>query len=156
MMNNNMPNMPHENADHMYPEVYHKFMPVAHGVIKDMEKQYGEIYLHEDMLNDMVDEAMRRSGIEKMDNNMNNSNMPQQPMPLHYDVNGKDDPDDDPAIPTVSQFGRHHGGGRPRRQTIGHRRYDPWRYYDPGFSSDLFRILFLQELLGRPRYGWRF
>jgi hypothetical protein len=97
-MNMNKSNMNmRDNDDHLYPEVYHHFAPVADQLIKDMETRHGEIYLNEDLLQQMIDEAIRRSNI--------NENMPNMPIP-------KDD-----AVPTFHEF----GGGRGRG---GWRGYD--------------------------------
>jgi hypothetical protein len=124
--NMNYPNMPRDNRDDkdfMYPEVYNKFMPVAEQIMKEMEKQYGDVYLNEDMLRQMVDEAIRRSGIDNM------SEMP-----------------DSDAVPTVNLYGRY--GGRYHGR-------DGWRYYNRGALSDIFSILFLNQIFGHRRHHWR-
>lgn len=133
----NMPDMTLDNRvseDYMYPEVYHKFAPVADQIIKDMEKKYGDIYMSEDMLNQMVEEAIRRSGADNM------NEMP-------YNANANDGDKDGEAIPTMRRYGgRHYGhfhGG------------DGWRYYDRGALSDIFSILFLNQIFGRRRHNWR-
>jgi len=128
--NMNTPNIPRENEEYMYPEIYHKLAPITHRLIKDMEKQHGDanIYLNEDLLNGMVEEAIRRSGIS----NMNTQSMEYDDM-------------DDEAVPTIAGQG------------IRHNRYDRSRrrYYDRDALSDIARILFLQELFGRRRHNWR-
>jgi hypothetical protein len=123
-MNNNM-NM-YENEDYMYPEVYQKFAPVADQLIRDMERQHGShIYLNEDLLNQMTDEAIKRTNMD-------------------VPVSAMDAADD--VVPVMYEFGRGrsrhgHGGG--------------WRHYDRGALSDIYRILLLQSIFGRRRPFWR-
>ena len=141
----NMSNMPGNTEEFMYPEVYKNLHPHCHQIITDMEKQYGNIYLTEDLLNQMTDEAIRRSGMmeENMPDNMSNmDNMGMEPMPY----SAKDD-DPPAAIPTARQFRRHSGYGRGR----------PRRFFDYDGLSDIAKILFLQEIFGRrrPYWGWR-
>ena len=139
MYNNNLNNLNNMNnmnfngvspesdtEDFMYPEVYHHFAPVADQIIKEMERQYGDIYLTEDLLNKMTDEAIRRSGFD-----------PASPVSSSSGVkNGE-------AIPVMSNFGYgRHGGGN-------------WRGYDRGAVSDIFRILLLQQIFGGRRPRWR-
>jgi len=128
-MSNNMSNMPRENEDHLYPEVHQRFAPIVDQLISDMERQYGEIYLTEDLLNQMIEELHRRSGMD---------NMPAS----SYDTQ------DEEAIQTMHEIGRH--GGRDRGR-------DRWRRYDRSALSDIFGILILQQLFGRrrPRWRWR-
>ena len=120
MMNMNM----RESDEHLYPDVYKKFAPITDQLIKDMEKNHGEIYLNEDLLRQMTDEAIRRTETDA---------------PASADTLGE-------AVPTIYEFGggRHHG-------------YGGWRGYDRGALSDIFRILFLQQIFGRrrPRWRWR-
>jgi len=106
IQNNNINNMnltgiPRDAEDSMYPEIYHRFMPVVDQLIKDMEKKYGEIYLTEDLLKQMTDEAIRRSGIDAA------------PIPV-------DNMTDADAVPTFNEFehGRR-GGGNWRRYDRG-------------------------------------
>jgi len=63
--NMNMSNMPRENEDDMYPEVYRKLAPICDQLIKEMENKYGNIYLSEDLLNQMKNEAIRRMGMDE-------------------------------------------------------------------------------------------
>ena len=127
----------------MYPKEYDKYLPVADQVINDMQNQYGneDIYLDADMLNQMVEEAVRRSKNMDMDMDMDNINKPEEK--------------DGDAIPTILDFGR-------RPTVIGpdydygydheyHHGYDP----DPPSSSlaDIYKILLLQRLLGGGFYG---
>ena len=144
----NMSNMPNETEEFMYPEVYKNLHPHCHQIINDMEKQYGNIYLTEDLLNQMSDEAIRRSGMmmedkDNMQDNINNmGNMDMETM--SHSVQGDDPP---AAIPTARQFRRHSGYGRGR----------PRRFFDYDGLSDIAKILFLQEIFGRrrPYWGWR-
>jgi len=121
----NMSNMPRENEEFLYPEVYRRLAPICDQLIKEMENKYGNIYLSEDLLNQMSDEAIRRSG---MDN-------------TEADPYSKRDGD---AVPTIREFGRHDGYGR-----------DRWRNYDRGALSDIAGILFLNQIFGRRRPFWR-
>lgn len=135
-----MSNMPRDNKDYMYPEIYNKFAPVIEQVIRDMEKQHGEIYMTEEMLNQMVDEAIRRSGMDNMTdmNNMNDMN----------DMPGEE------AVPAMN-YGRHRGGRYYGRHGHGYGYYDGWQYYDRDALSDIYRILFLQRIFGNRRHNWR-
>jgi hypothetical protein len=128
----NMPNIPSDTEDFMYPEIYQTFAPIVEQLIRDMERQYGDIYLTEDLLNQMVDEAIHRAGIE---------NMPSAP--VSTDQDGE-------AIQTINEFGRHGGRDRGRDR-------DRWRRYDRSALSDIYRILILQQVFGRrrPRWKWR-
>ena len=47
----------------MYPKEYDRFLPIADQVINDMQNQFGneDIYLDTDTLNQMAEEAVRRS-----------------------------------------------------------------------------------------------
>ncbi|MCL1859554.1 MAG: hypothetical protein FWF92_10035 [Oscillospiraceae bacterium] len=128
--NQNNMNMPHETEEHMYPEVYKTFAPICDQMIKEMEHKYGNIYLSEELLNQMTDEAIRRSG---MDDNYKNNMDP--------DPYSKKDGD---AVQTIYEFGRHGGYGR-----------DHWRRYDRGALSDIAGILFLNRIFGRRRPFWR-
>jgi len=127
--NMNMPNMPFDTEEFLYPEVYQRFSPVVDQLIRDMERQHGDMVLNEDLLNQMVEEAIRRSGMDRMEN-----------MPA--------DAHDSDAIPTINEFGRHGGRDRDRDR-------DRWRRYDRGALSDIYRILILQQLFGRRRPRWR-
>jgi len=126
----NTPNIPHDNEDFMYPEVYKKFLPICDQLIKEMENKYGNIYLSEDLLKQFTDEVIRRSGMDDTE----------------ADPYSKKDGD---SIPTIREFngGRHDGYyGRDR----GH-----WRHYDRGALSDIAGILFLNQIFGRRRPFWR-
>ena len=144
-MNNNMNvnsvPLPRETEEYMYPEVYQKFMPVVEQIIKEMEKQYGNIYLNEDLLNKMIDEAIKRAGIGA---NVPSQPQPQFPSPYAVKDSVSDDMKDGDTIPTFNEFGGHgrRGGGH-------------WRGYDRGALSDIYRILFLQSIFGRRRPFWR-
>ena len=128
MMNTNKNNMLiHESEDHLYPEIYTTFAPVADQLIRDMEKQHGDIFLTEDLLREMINEAIRRTEVEA-------------PAAIPTEAEITED-----AIPTLYEFGR----GRPRGNR-GH-----WRRYDRGALDDIFRILFLQQIFGRRRPHWR-
>lgn len=127
---NNYPDISKDTRDteeYMYPEVYQKFIPVADQLIRDMEKQYGDIVLTDDLLNRMADEGVRRSGVITM------------PQPQYTGYTEKNEE----AIPTFNDF-----------RYDGHRH---WRDYDRGALSDIFKILFLQQVFGRrrPRWRWR-
>ena len=134
-------NMPYENEDLMYPEVYHKFAPIADQLLRDMERQYGDIYLNEDLLNQMVEEAIRRTGMD--------------PMPMQQSAPASAGQDGD-AVPAMNDFGRHGNRDRDRDKDRGRDR-DRWRRYDRGAVSDIYRILLLQQIFGRrrPRWRWR-
>jgi len=123
-------NMQFDNDDFMYPDVYLKFFPIAEQLIRDMERKYGDIFLDEDLLNQMVEEAIRRTGAD----------IPSNPVSSGQDGD---------AVPTMNDFGRH-GGNRGRDR-------DRWRRYDRSALSDIYRILILQQLFGkrRPRWRWR-
>ena len=130
MNNMDMPNMPQygEQYMYMYPEVYHKLAPHCDRIIKEMENnRYGNINLNEEMLNQMSDEAVRRSGL---DNNT-----------MEFD----EPCDDPPAVQTIRGFDGHRGfnGGRGRNF-----RYD---YYG---VPDIARILLLQQIFGYRRPFW--
>ena len=118
-----------DTEESMYPEVYHKFMPVADQLIKEMEKKYGEIYLTDDLLNQMTDEAMRRSGMNAAD---------PSPSDTRDMWMGNGD-----VMPAIYEFGRGRRGGY-------------WRNYDRDALSDIYRILLLQQLFGRRRPYWRY
>jgi len=127
-INQNM-NMPRESEEFMYPEVYHKIAPHCDQIIKEMENKYGNIYLNNDLLSQMTDEAIHRSGMcedemDKMD---------------------KADPPGD-SMPTILDFGR---PGRFDRDHFRRRRFDR------DGLSDVARILFLQQIFGRSRPFWR-
>ena len=120
-MNNNM-------AENMYPEVYNHFAPIADSVIKDIEKQYGgDIHIDENMLNQMVEEAIRRSAI--------NDN-----------ISAKED-----AVPVIYQHNSRYGHGYNGKG----KNQNHWRNYDRSSLSDIYRILLLQQLFGRRRPRWR-
>lgn len=135
-MNNNMNNMNNMNydgisknfdtEDYLYPEIYHQMMPMIDQMIKDMEKKYGEIYLTEDLMKQITDEAIRRSGIDTT-------------------IQPPFDMKEDDAIMTINEFG-HGRHGRHHRN-----------FHNRDSFSDIFRILFLQQLFGRrrPRWRWR-
>jgi len=135
--NFNIPNMQCNAEEYMYPEIYRHFAPIADRLIQEMEIRHGEIYLTEELLNDMVEEAIRRSGID------NQQNMPADP----YD--DMDMPDED-AMPVMRDFRR---GGSGRRRGYGR---GGWRRYDRSAISDLYRILLLQQIFGRRRHSWRY
>ena len=138
----NMSNMPDNTGEFMYPEVYKNLQPHCSQIIQDMEKQYGNIYLTEDLLNQMTDEAIRRSGMmeENMPENMNKmDNMGMEPMT--YSANDDDPP---PSIPTARPFRRHESFRRNRQR----------RFFDYDGLSDIAKILFLQEIFGRRRPYW--
>ena len=134
---NNMPTagMPFDSEDFMYPEVYHQFAPVVEQLLRDMERQHGDILLNEDLLNQMVEEAIRRTGMD----------MPSPSAPVSTDQDGD-------AVPAIAEFGRN--GGRDRDRGRDRNR---WRRYDRGALSDIYRILILQQIFGRrrPRWRWR-
>ena len=132
----NMNNMQFNTEESMYPEAYHKIAPIVDQLIREMERQHGDIFLNEDLLNQMVEEAMRRSGMDSM--------------PSSSGAAGVSAEQDGDAVPTINEFGRH--GGRDR-----HRDRDRDRNRDRDAFSDIFRILFLQQLFGRrrPRWRWR-
>ena len=127
----NYPDMPRDSEEYMYPEVYRKFAPIADRMIRDMEKQYGDIILSEDILQQMSDEAVRRAGA--------GADMPPQFTPKTLKT--------DDAIPAVNMYGMYDRGRGGRH----------WSDYDRGALSDIFKILFLQQIFGRrrPRWGWR-
>ena len=135
--NMNFPNMSFDNEEFMYPDVYHKFAPIVEQLIRDMERQHGDIVLNEDLLNQMVEEAIRRSGTD----------MP--PLTVSAEQDGD-------AVSTMAEFGRHGGRDRDRDRDRGRDR-DRWKRYDRGALSDIYRILILQQLFGRrrPRWRWR-
>ena len=123
------------NIENLYPEIYIKFAPIAEQLIKDMERQSGNIHLTEALLQEMTDEAIRRAETGAV-------------IPAGADAS--DSPDLNlEAVPVLYQFGAnrdgHHGGfNRPH-----------WHGYDRGVFSDIFRILFLQQIFGRRRPNWR-
>jgi len=127
--NMNMPNMPRDTEEYMYPEVYQQFFPVIEQLIKEMEQQYGDIYLSEDLLDQMIEEAIRRSGLENI-------------QPSSNDI-----PDGD-AVQTMNEFNRYGGRDRGRDR-------NRWKRYDRSALSDIYRILILQQLFGRRRPRWR-
>ena len=141
----NMNKNTRESDEHLYPEVYKKLAPVAEQLIRDMEKQHGDIYMTEDLLRQMVDEAIRRAELDTPAD-----------VPASADVPAEE------AVPVLYQLGRrpqagghghhnqhgHHGGHH--GQHGGH-----WRNYDRGALSDIFNILFLQQIFGRRRPHWR-
>lgn len=47
--------------DALYPEIYRKLSPIVDQLIFDMERQYGNIELTEDLLSQMADEVLRRA-----------------------------------------------------------------------------------------------
>ena len=126
-MNINMSNIQRDaqTEEYMYPEVYKKLSPICDQIIRDMERQYGNICLSEDILNQMTDEALRRSEMGM-----------QNPDPY----NAKDGD----SIQTIREFGRHDGFHR-----------DPWRHYERSALSDIAGILFLNRIFGRRRPFWR-
>ena len=120
-------NMPHESDDFMYPEVYRHLSPICDQIIKEMENKYGNIYLTDDLLNQMAEEAIRRSEMDRTDrmdkpDNMNNMNMD--------------------SVQTFHEFSGRYGR-------------DHWRRYDRGALSDIAGILFLNQIFGRRRPFWR-
>ena len=128
--NMNMPNIQRDTEEFLYPEVFQIFGPIVDQLLRDMERQYGEIYLSEDLLNQMADEAIRRSGI---DNNM-------QPV-------SNADMDDSDAVQTMAMNNlRHDRRCRDR---------GCWRRYDRSALSDIYKILILQQIFGRRRPNWR-
>ena len=118
--------------EHLYPEVYNKFAPVAEQLIRDMEKNQGDIYLTEDLLRQMTDEAIKRA----------EADLPAEAVQTEADAETED------AVPVIYQYG---GRGRPG----GGHRGGRWRGYDRGALDDIFRILFLQQIFGRRRPHWR-
>ena len=132
---NNINNMNSANSinsteDFMYPEVYHKFMPIIDQIIKEMERQHGNIYLSEDLLHQMSDEVIRRSG-------MGMGTGIDMPQPIQQKDN---------AIPAMAGYEHHEHHGHDEH----------WRRYDRGALSDITSILLLQQLFGRRRPSWRF
>ena len=122
MMNMNM----RESDEHLYPDVYNQFAPIADQLIRDMEKNHGDIYLNEDLLRQMIDEAIKRA---------------------EADAPVSTDEATDEAVPTIYNFGR--------RQQKNHGGHGHWSNYNRGALSDIFRILFLQQIFGRRRPCWR-
>ncbi|MCL2096435.1 MAG: hypothetical protein FWH10_05960 [Oscillospiraceae bacterium] len=172
---NNMPPMTPAVAEQyigqfMYPEVHDKFYPVVEQILRDMEQRNnGEIYLSEDMLNQMVEDAMARSGVNRnpirhvypYDNNYGVNETDMQEMHEMQDMRTSGEAmtetgEDGEAVQTIAGYGRRggpghiRGGYRPGGYYAG-----GWRNYDRGALSDIFRILFLQELFGRRRPNWR-
>jgi len=145
----NRENNNYNSYNSMYPEVYHQFMPVAEQVIRDMESRHGdniylnnsnnpgnlnnsnEMQINEDMLNQMVNEAIRRSAN----------------MPPNANANAA-------SVPTITMmdYGRDHDYGH------GHG-HDPdpphWSGYGRSALSDIYRILLLQQLFGGRGHGGR-
>ena len=136
----NIPNMRRDTEEDMYPEVYNKFFPITDKIINDMEMQYGDVDLNEDLLNQMVEEAIRRSGMDKMDNINGNIT------PMPYDIR------DGKAVPTIADYGRRPGPGRHDDRD---RDRDFRRHFDRDGLSDILRILFLQQIFGKRRHNWR-
>ena len=138
-MNFNQNNISFDSEDFMFPEVYNIFFPIVDQLIRDMERQRGEIYLTEDLLNQMVEEAIRRSGVDNIPSSANT--------------------DETDAVPTINMNMGDFGRGRPggNRDRDRDRDRDRWRRYDRGALSDLYRILLLQQIFGRrrPRWRWR-
>ena len=145
----NMNRNTHDSDEHLYPEVYKKLAPVAEQLIRDMEKQHGDIYMTEDLLRQMIDEAIRRAELD---------------MPVSADVATEE------AIPVLYQLGRrptqtgghghhnhhgHHGQHHGHHGHSHHRHGGHWRNYDRSALSDIFNILFLQQIFGRRRPHWR-
>ena len=119
-----------ENDDRFYPEIYRHFAPVADQLIRDMEKNHGDIFLNEDLLQQMIDEAIRRAEADA-------------PASAEAEEELED------AIPTIYSFGGGRGRGR------GGRRGGGWRGYGRGALDDIFRILLLQQIIGGRRSNWR-
>ena len=113
----------------MYPQEYDKYLPIANQVIDDMEEQHGSgnIYMDTDMLNQMVEEAVRRTQNTNIDMNMS--------MDMDMDMMAMDDIEDGDAVPTILDFGR-------RPAVVD-------SYSGSSTLSDIFKILLLQELFGR-------
>jgi len=89
---NDVSNTNSDTAEDMYPEVYHKLIPVVDQIIKEMERKSGNIYLTPDLLNQMTDEASNRFGTDAV-------------TPVQNDMNTD-------AIPTMREFRPvRYGGG---------------------------------------------
>jgi len=124
------------NSDILYPEVYEKFAPIADQLIRDMEKQHGDIILNEDLLRQMIDEAIRRTELET------SADMPtEEAVSVLYQVGRR---------PNNHSNRQHNHGGGSHGHHHGH-----WSSYNHGALNDIFRILFLQQLFGRRRPNWR-
>ena len=81
-----MPN----TEEYMYPEVYKNLSPICDQVINDMENKYGNVYLSDDLLAQMSNEAVRRLETDDNKNNMGD------------------------AVPTIRDYGRRGNSGRDR------------------------------------------
>ena len=113
------------NDENLYPDVYKTFAPIADQLIRDMEKNHGDIYLNEDLLQQMIDEAIKRAEADT---------------PVSADAPTEE------AIPTLYSYGGRRGG---------YGRHGHWSNYNRGALDDIFRILFLQQIFGRRRPYWR-
>ena len=128
------------NAEDLYPEAYRTLYPYVHSVINDMENQYGNIYVTDDLLNSMSDEILSRAGmadeVVSADGGYDAA-----PVMAYSDLSGK-------TVSTVSM--PRFGFGRNRGFDFDHDR-------GRGNARDILRILLLREIFGRgKRPRWHY
>jgi len=123
----NFSDMPLNNEDDLYPEFYYEIESIIEQIINEMERKYGEIMLTEDMLRQITEEAIRLYGLEEA-------------VPTSFDA------EPEAAVPVINEFGRGNRGRNNRRPRRRNFRRDEF--------SDVFRILFLQQVIGSRRRRW--
>jgi len=140
-----------ETEDHLYPEVYQRFAPIAEQLIREMEKQHGgSIFLNENLLQQMIDEAIRRADLPTAQAAVPTGVFPAGSEEAVVPAGSEAPAEFEEAVPVLYELGRNRGGHN-RRHGGSH-----WHRYDRGALSDIFRILFLQQIFGRRRPHWRY
>ena len=159
MHTNNINNIS-ETDTHLFPEIYGTLVPVVEQLIAEMEK-HGDIYLTEELLYEMIDEAIRRAGL---DFDVEPDIMPTADDSQFHAVSQIEREE---AVPVLYQFGRspntrpghntNHHRHKPRHHHNHHRppsRPRPRHHHNRNTVSDVLRILFLQQILGGARPHW--
>ena len=161
MHTNNINNNMSETDMHLFPEIYGTLAPIVEQLIADMEK-HGEIYLTEELLYEMIDEAIRRAGL---DFDVEPDIMPTENDSQFHAVSQMEREE---AVPVLYQFGRttntrpwHNNHNNRHNQRNRHHNHRPPSYPRPRHHhhnrstvSDLLSILFLQQIIGGRRPKW--
>jgi len=124
-----------KSTDDLYTEEYKTLYPYVQTMIAEMENQYGNIYVNEELLSSMEKEILSRSGINAQYENA--------------DYNGADY---NGAIPAMSYNDGYNSRYRNYNRNNGYG-YDR----NHSGSNGLLRVLLLREIFGRgARPRWRY
>jgi len=168
MQKDNMNHAMPETGARLYPEIYGMLAPIVEQLIAEMEN-YGEIYLTDELLYEMIDEAIRRAGLE-FDVELHTADDEFHEVSISMEEREE-------AVPVLYQFGRStggqqhgghgHQGHNNRRNSHSHNhnhhnhnnRHRPdnrrhHRHHNRDTASDILRILFLQQIFGGLRPNW--